>query len=286
MNENQRDDRFPWNFFVITFGISWLIWLPGVLVATNIIVLQFSDSMYGILNLIGGFGPTITGFLLVYLRKGKDGVKELIRSVLNYKDIGKIWWIPLILLIPAIDFCAFILNIISGGTVPETPYLMQPWIIPIYFIGSLLPFANSFREEFGWRGYALDKIQMKQNALFSSIIVGFFWGIWHLPLYFFPTSQIIYVYVPFWLLTIQAIILSCFITWLYNNTNGSMLTALILHAVINFSGMIFPNYLTEFGQIYALILKIIIITCVVIIFGYKQMVFSISRFNERLRKLC
>ncbi len=288
MNESYNINKFPWDFFLIAYGISWLIWLPGVLDATNILDLQLSNAMYGLLNLIGAFGPSITGFVLVYFRGGKNAIKDLIRSMFNYKDIGKMWWIPVFLLLPAIEFCAFLLNIISGGTIPEAPLLMQPWIIPIYFIGALLPFANPFREEFGWRGYALNQLQMKWNALLSSIILGILWGIWHLPLYFFPTSQKLYAYIPIWVLITETTLLSCFMTWLYNNTNRSMLTALIFHALADISGIIFPNYLTRFGLYYSIILKIILVACIIIVFGHKKMVRPtnnlIMNFKQKLKE--
>lgn len=41
-------------------------------------------------------------------------------------------------------------------------------------------------EELGWRGCALDALQTKWGALASSLVVGFFWSVWHVPLFFIP----------------------------------------------------------------------------------------------------
>ncbi|MCK5281708.1 MAG: CPBP family intramembrane metalloprotease, partial [Cyclobacteriaceae bacterium] len=38
-------------------------------------------------------------------------------------------------------------------------------------------------EELGWREYALNVFQQKHSPLKSSIILGIFWGLWHLPLW-------------------------------------------------------------------------------------------------------
>ena len=36
-------------------------------------------------------------------------------------------------------------------------------------------------EEAGWRGYLTPKLLQTQNAIVASLLVGFLWGIWHLP---------------------------------------------------------------------------------------------------------
>ena len=45
-----------------------------------------------------------------------------------------------------------------------------PLLLPLFFLGPL-------SEELGWRGYALGRLLTRWNALSSSLIVGFFWGL-------------------------------------------------------------------------------------------------------------
>ena len=51
--------------------------------------------------------------------------------------------------------------------------------LPAIFIGRLL--INVW-EEIGWRGFALPRLQARHGVLIASLIIGFFWGLWHLPL--------------------------------------------------------------------------------------------------------
>jgi membrane protease YdiL (CAAX protease family) len=43
-------------------------------------------------------------------------------------------------------------------------------------------------EELAWRGYALDRLQMRWNALMSSLMLEGVWTVWHLPLFFIKGS--------------------------------------------------------------------------------------------------
>jgi len=81
-------------------------------------------------------------------------------------------------------------------------------------------------EEFGWRGYALDRLQAHYSALLSSVFLGIVWGLWHLPL-FFMSGQDIYHSVPIPAFILGTIFLSILFTWIYNNTGRSILAVLI-----------------------------------------------------------
>lgn len=244
-----------WLFFLITFAWSWLLWIPEVL---------WGSRLY-----LAPFGPTIAAFLLTYINEGRNGAKNLLKRGLDFR-FKKAWLIPIFLLMPAIVGLSLLLAILRGEPAPDITALSQPWtIIPAFFY--ILFLGGPVAEEFGWRGYALDRLQKYYNALVSSIILGVVWGLWHLPL-FYMEGQDIYHNVPIWGFVFGTIFLSILSTWIYNNTGRSILAVLLFHTMGNLSHFIFPAMATNWGGLYSVILNVVAVIIVLAIWGPKRMV--------------
>ncbi|HMN28121.1 MAG TPA: CPBP family intramembrane metalloprotease, partial [Caldilineaceae bacterium] len=99
--------------------------------------------------------------------------------------VGIQWWAfaLLFMIIPAVAS----LYLFGGPPVDWSGLRPLYSVVPSIII--LTIFAG-IGEEFGWRGFALPRLQARYNALVASLIVGVLWGLWHLPLYFVEgTSQ-------------------------------------------------------------------------------------------------
>ena len=230
----------------------------------------FVDFLVGSNN-PAAWGPLVAAFLLTYLSTRKVGVIKLLKRGVDFR-FNKIWWLPTLFLMPAITGGALLLAILSVESIPELTWLSNPLTL---VVGSssfiyLLFLGGPLQEEFGWRGYALPRLQARFNALVSSLIVGLMWGLWHLP-YFFIGEAIIYQTAIFGLI-ISDILIAILMTWLYNNTGGSILTALIFHTTISFSWILFPTLETDLGSLYYLILLILASISITIIWGPKRLV--------------
>lgn len=249
-------------FFILSFIVSWLLWLPSILVSAGLI----SPGPIQILGNLAIFGPFIGAFLLSYLTGEKGEVKRLFLSGWNFR-FKKIW-----------IFALFIPLFISGLTMiiltfiePMNRFQYAPplimWIpnfFLYYFIG------GPFTEEYGWRGYALDRIQSKYNALYSSLILGLIWGIWHLPLFFIEGT--VQSNIPIYEFILIQVVISVFYTWILNNNrtkngNVNVFLAIMFHAIGNFSSMIFPYWVTELGRWIFFFINLILVTIICVKYG-------------------
>lgn len=227
------------SFFLITFAFSWLLWLPQVLKFNG-----FPDlpDIVGLPGMFAPFGPFVAAFYLVWRGEGLDGVKAFWKRGWRL-DFKKIWLIPAVLLAPAIAFLTFIILVNLQGSFSWDYAVPAAMIIPVFL---LIFFTNALPEEFGWRGYALGPLQRRTNPLWASLILGAIWALWHLPLFFIEgTTQ---AAIPMYQYFLQTVVLSFLYTWLYNNTGGSVMIAVIFHTVANTSAAVVPFWTTGLGR--------------------------------------
>ena len=78
------------------------------------------------------------------------------------------------------------------------------------------------------------------------MILGVLWALWHLPVFFNPDTH--YSNLPFVIQLAFQIPVAILFTWEFNSTRGSLLMAILMHAVLNASGRLWstlPQYSVE-----------------------------------------
>ncbi len=248
-------------FFILTFVL--FIVAIGISAAIPLFVLQ----------LFPPWAPSIAAFIVILLvLKERNEIRKLVGK-LGIWRIGIGWYLAA--LSPfAISLLAIGLYIGLGNPIPG-PHMPFDWSIGLFWlIGSVV--IGSIGEELGWRGFALPHLQSRFSALGSSLILGVFWGFWHLPIYLLiglEEGQFdLLNFLSFILLTV---FISIIITWIVNNTNGSVLGAIIFHASFNFSLALFVEILgliqLQWYFLAIIILYSIYAITLVIIYGYTRL---------------
>jgi hypothetical protein len=226
--------KSPWLFFAVVFGWTWLFWLAAAFLGLGM------ESEGIVLLLLGIAGPTIAGIAFTYLTKNKAGRREYWRRVISFKRIPLRWYAVILLLPLVMSLAAAGLDRLFGGVgatwgelalnIVSSPLSVLPSIL--FF--TLIPFL----EELGWR-HVLDQLQVKRTAFASSLILGVLWSIWHFPLFLVPDTYQAGLGIwswEFWLFMVGIVPLTFVVTWIYNNTRFSILSVILFHAAINFSG--------------------------------------------------
>jgi len=86
-------------------------------------------------------------------------------------NIGWRWYLAAVLVVILATMGQLVIISLIGQAFDMTLFVAQ--------LGSFLPLLiiGPLSEEIGWRGYALDRLQTKWNALVSALIVGLVWGL-------------------------------------------------------------------------------------------------------------
>lgn len=230
-------------FFLTTFAWSWLFWILQVLDSNGIISSPLPSNLT---DLLGVFGPSLLAIILTLIYEGKASIHELMGRILVWR-VGLKWYIFVLFWPAVLSLLTTGIYILTGGPVPDfanPPFMslyplppeaknigLLPLILIVFlqqtFIGS------SMGEEIGWRGFALPRLLQKRNALFSSLILGVIWGLWHLPRFFIQGSPLTLSIWFFFGIIADTILF----TWIYNNTKGSLLMALLFHTSITYTSL-------------------------------------------------
>jgi membrane protease YdiL (CAAX protease family) len=199
-------------FFVLTFVIGWAVFVP--------VVLHRGFPAWSAFIFL--FSPALAGLITAALVDGIAGTRSLLARYSRWRFRIK-WYALAILLIPVI----FILAAVAWRSgAPGSVWLGSSWYFVVAAFGYLM-FINS-GEEIGWRGFALPRLQsVVKSPLVAAVILGVIWGLWHLPLYLDP-QQAAGFPLPLFLLFIVG--MSVIYSVVFNNTRGSLLMAVLLHA--------------------------------------------------------
>jgi len=210
-------------FFILTFVFSWFPWYSGI--APEVMAM----------------GPSIAAFIIVVIIGGKRGFVDLVRPFGRWRASLCMWGIAIFgpALLYLIGLGVYLL--FGGKAPPFTMIRSELNLIPLYLVMVvLMPWNGPVGEEFGWRGYALPKLQSKHGPLIASLMIGTIWGVWHLPSFFAPQGVIGTIAASLGMIfilpyTLGTIANSIFMTWLYNKSKASALIAgIVWHAAINF----------------------------------------------------
>ena len=254
-------------FFLLAFGLTWT---SAVMLGIFDPEMPTSLTDPAILSLVffalpGAFGPTLSAFLMTAITEGKPGVKAMWRRFWN-RNVSLIWLFIALLAYDALRLAAnLIARMVDGEIYPIIDSSNSLWMFIPVFLQSFI--ISGMGEEFGWRGYALPRFQAKWNALTSSIFLGLIWAAWHTP-FFFIHNQPLYQR-NFWEWLPLILLSSVIQTWIFNNTKGSVLAAVIFHATMNSSIVILPTYASLWYYYGILLLATILIGT---IFGPKNFV--------------
>jgi uncharacterized protein len=252
LNTITSRSRSPLMFFLLVFALSLPFWLAGALTS-----FQLLPSLP--ISALAVLCPITAAAIFVYRENRFVGVKELLKRSFDFKRVkAKIWYMPIILLMPYIMILSYVAIRLTGVPIPAPQFSFVTALVlfVVFFIGAL-------GEELGWSGYAIDPLQERFGALWGALLLGAVWAVWHyVPLLEAHRSL---VFIAWW--SLGTVTTRIIIVWLYNNTGRSVFVAALFHTMVNLTWQLFPINGSYFDPRVTGLITAIVAVVVVIMWG-------------------
>lgn len=231
-------------YVVLAFAGTWLTILPLLLSRDGLGLFPYRFGDAGILfAILSTFtGPLLAAYVVTAIADGKAGMRALLRRYLQWR-VGVQWYV--------IALFGYFLIWLAGYSVwldgaPLFALITHPSLI----FSAYLPFLLLFMilatgEETGWRGFALPRLQQRYGPLWGTLMLATLHGLWHVPALLVPGfvsgSTFSLPFIVGWITTVMAA--TFLYTWIFNNTGGSLLIAILVHAGSNASSNLLDDKL-------------------------------------------
>ena len=250
MKETINKKKLAIIYIVLTLSLTWIIQFMPMILQMNVSNTSVSSfDAASIFFTIGGMLPSLIGVFFVLVLYKKENIKDFLKRCF-VPSKRALFAIMISLLF--ICFESFVTQMVAksfGGSplgfAGLKMILANPFLLFYFLFWGLI--SGPLSEEFGWRGFLTDTIFHKNHAFQCSVIIGLVWGLWHLPLYFYP-AQIQYEWIHINIFLGIGFIVNCITNALVYNiiyviSNKKVFSIFFLHMFENIiltGAMIYP----------------------------------------------
>jgi membrane protease YdiL (CAAX protease family) len=237
---------------------SWAVWLwpletPG---SFYFIVLRWRlDFPFKLLQV--GIGNCLPGAIAILFAsfEGKDKLLGLLSSLIKWRVPLKFYFLAMVFPLGVfwLSLSGVVLYFPTDHTLPSLPSLVQSFVL-------ILP-VGPLWEELAWRAYALGKLESIYSQLKSSLILGAYWAIWHVPGWIVMfglrgSARNFIVLTGF----VTLISWSVVFTFLYDRSGRSLPLTILLHATYYSASTVFIRSAPA-GQLQFIALSSLLAVC-------------------------
>ena len=223
-------------------------------IAKHAVVLFFGLSLllgYGRWAMTGSptwfiWGMMLSGFALTYIADGRDGVLAQLKSAIHVRQ-PPTQYLLVIGILAGCNLFALGSAWLLFGDLPSLALIRtEPQLLPVFLALILMggPIAEEF---FGLRGFALPRLLRRFSPLVCSLLIGAFFGGWHLVEFLrVGSSQYAIGLAWFPLFIAEEIAASIIMTWFYPKNRGSLfLSGIFFHLMMNFLAVTLQSDVTS-----------------------------------------
>lgn len=224
----------PLRFYIICFAVTWLFWISAAVISGS----EHDNGVSSLLMLFGLIAPAVTAVITVFTSGSRALKDDFKRKLIGFYRIKLTSIIVAVVAFMAIVALSILLSVLVAGQSFEQFAFTKDFSFSIGGTSALLTILlAAVIEEVGWRGYGEDSVAAYVSWFTESILFGFVWALWHLPLfwiegtYHYGLRMLGAGYMLNFLVSVSP--LGFLTTWVYVKNNRSMLACIIFHLFVN-----------------------------------------------------
>jgi uncharacterized protein len=241
--ENVSRYRHPVAFYVLATAISWAMWFTAAWLSRRPDPSDVTVAAMTGLGLVGLAGPIAVAIWFIR----RDGLTRDVLSRLAAPRGTRPWvWPAALLLLPGAVLVATAVSIPFGYDVSQFQlrdgFSFTTGLMPAWITLALAPVL----EELAWKTYGTDALAARMNLLWTSLVFGVVWVLWHVPLGFIEgyyqaevVDEGLIHSLNYGVSLIPFVIL---MNWLYYRAGRSILVAIVFHLAANFGNELFQTH--------------------------------------------
>ena len=217
--------KSPLAFFALIFAFAIPFWVVGGLTGRQLLPGLPEAALMVVC-------PVLAALVLTYREGGSAGATALLKRAFDHQRItSKVWYAPVLLLMPLVMALSFGVIRLTGTQVPAPLITAQSALVlcAVFFVGAL-------GEELGWSGYVIGPMQKRLGALQASIVLGSVWAVYHYVGLLQAHRAV--AWIAWW--SLGTVALRVIMVWLFNNTGKSVFAMALFHMMINVTWQLFP----------------------------------------------
>lgn len=220
-------------FFLIAFGLCWLITLPIALQVQGLIAIRLLPAPA---QWLIGFAPLLAA---AWVTHGSTQRRQWLTGALRVRV--PVRWYALALALPWLILgVALALHALTGRPLPHLGF---GWRVAVF---GLVWLILAYGEEAGWRAFALPQLLRTRSFWVGSAILGVLWCVWHYPkLYTSPFLHLdttgLRLVAQF---SVQIFVANYLLGWLFLRSQSAVVTA-VFHASWNLVATVYALAATD-----------------------------------------
>ncbi len=240
-------------FFALAYLLTWVLLAPFFYLIASVLHEPFPWWFWVLVPFafIGGSGPSVAALVITGRTQGREGVRRLLTSLAAWR-VPVRWYLVALGLPPAATALSVLVADGGLGTLRHFNAGVALQSLPLAY-ALALPFGP-LGEELGWRGYALPRLLDRFGVWRATLLLGFLWTFWHVPMMLFRPGASIPTFLGVSPLSVavylgQITSGAALLTLLFLRTRGSLLLAVLCHLGLNTAESVVFNGLPDLSEV-------------------------------------